>query len=480
MLYHARLNLLRWHISGLLSMGSALLLAQGTAVVDSLLATWPVQQRMQDVRSKVQPAEWETVDTDALYVDIKHCCPALPVFHDERVDHFVNLFAGPRRDAFRALLGMAHVQEAMLEKELARRGLPNELKYLPMALSAMNPQATSATGGAGLWMLPWPVAMRYGLLVTPEVDERHDPAKSTEAALHYLEDLQGRDGDRHTTVLAFCVGPANVERALKRTGGDADPRLLYRQFGEAQQDILPMLMAFVYLSENDRALGIQALSFRHREAVDVVQADSAMRFHAMAHVMEIPEARLRALNPSLIGEGVPAGRPFNLPRGDADRFQELAYVIYEAQRSRPRVPVPLAQEPETVEKLADGREAILYRIDEGDCIGCIADRFQVRVSEIKEWNELSSDQIDVGNTLMLYVSPEQRAKYEADTEPAESARTRNVATTDMDHSWYTVRSGDSLYMIAKKYPGVSADDLMRLNRISADIRPGQRIKIPRR
>ncbi len=452
-------------------------------MVDSLLATWPVQQRMQELRSKVQPDEWPTVNTDALYVDMKHCCPALPAFHDLRVDHFVNLFAGPRRDAFRALLGMANVYEPLLEKELARHGLPNELKHLPMALSAMNTQATSSTGGAGLWMLSWPVAMRYGLLVSPGVDERHDPVKSTDAALHYLQDLQGRYGDWPTTVMAFCAGPANLVRAYKRNGGDPDPRLLYKHFADEQRDVMPLLMAFVHLSENARELGIHALSFRSRDAVDAVQADSAVSFHAVAQVMEIAEPRLRSLNPSLIGKQIPAGTTFTLPRGEGDRFEELTYVIYEAQRVKPRSPAAEVVEAEPVEKLPDGREAILYRIDAGDCIGCIADRFGVGVSEIKDWNELTSDQIDVGNTLMLYVSPEQRAKYEGDTNgtaAADSTRTKPAASEESDFSWYTVRSGDSLYLIAKKYPGVSSDDLMRFNRIGADIRPGQRIKIPKR
>lgn len=467
-------------------------LAQDAWPVDSLITTWPVSQRLEETRSRDRASS--NVATTMLYSDLKRSAPALPVFIDPVVDGHVVRFSSTRRDHFRALLGASEQYLPMIEAELEKRGMPSELKFLPMAISAMNPQAASNTGEAGLWMLTYPVAMRYGLKVSETIDERRDPAKSTVAAMRYLQDLNELYGEWPKAVIAFTCGPANITRAIRRNGGADDVRDIYPHISASHRDVLPRLIAFTYLSMQAEEADIEALTWRSHEPSDTLRYDSALVISALTRVVGTRPGRFATLNPTFIGPVIHPGTAFLLPHSEAQRFQELAFVVLEAQSTRPRRPEPLAASADSVERMPDGREAILYRIVEGDCLGCIADRFKVGLSELRGWNDLKGDNIDVGNTLLIYVEPETRKLYEgtvsstkADstvvTTPTptlvERAKPAVKRTMNPEFTWYTVRSGDSLYVIAKRYTGVSADDLMRYNAIDAGIRPGQRIKIPK-
>lgn len=489
---HFVLSGLRPHIAALLLLlASATGQAQDTWPVDSLLTTWPVHQRMEELRGKSKTGK--VPDTVDLYSTLKKSTPALPVFGDSLVDRFVDLFSGARRDHFRAVLGASEQYMPAIERELARHGIPNELKYLPMAMSAMNPQAYSNTGEAGLWMLSYPVALRNGLIVSTTVDERRDPVKSTIAAARHLQELHALYSDWPTAVTAFACGPANLTRAKLRNGNNSDPRILYPYMAARQRHVLPRLMAFTFLALHADEFDLAPLTFRTQEPNDTLRFDSTLTLTALTKVMGTRPTRFAALNPTFTGAVVPANAPFLLPRSEAARFKDMAFIILEAQSTKPRRPEPTVATQDSVERLPDGREAILYRIEEGDCLGCIADRFKVGVKELRAWNDLKDDNIDVGNTLVIYVPVVERKRYESTVSgtkadstlaPLRTDTTRTVLRApspkamNAEYTWYTVKSGDSLYLIAKRYAGISADDLMRYNNISASIRPGQRIKIP--
>jgi membrane-bound lytic murein transglycosylase D len=465
--------------------------------MDSLMSTWTVQHQMPGLRVRTRaPLDWER-DKEDVHALLQRAAPAFPVFEDSAVIASIERYGGPERDLFRALLGVADKHFGMIDREIAALGLPAELRYLPLALSAMNTLATSRTGEAGCWMLPWPVALRYGLVVTHTVDERHDVARSTRAALLRLRDLHAYYNDWPTAVTAFACGPANLTRANGKVG-DVGARELHAHMSSGHRDVLPLLMAFTYLATNAERFDLEPYAVRATEPADTVRFDSTLVIDVLNRIVGIPPARFRSMNPCWMGKSLPPGTPFVLNRSDAERFTELAFIVLEAQDTSSREVLADAATSETIERLPDGREAILVRVGTSDCINCISERFNVEVTEIMAWNELQSDQLEVGNTVVLYVQPDQRLKYETDLPPELLVRTDTmpaVLRTDTvlvqpkplpkpepkeraKGSTYTVRKGDSLYGIAKRYPGVSADDLMRYNKIGEGIRPGQRIKIP--
>lgn len=460
--------------------------SQPTWRVDSLLSTWPVRLAVEEARHDARPGVIRAVDTRDLYAQLQKAAPTLPVFADSNVVNYVDLYGERKREDFRALLGAAQHYWPLIEGELVRQGLSKDLKYLPMAMSAMNTLAGSPHGEAGVWMLTYPVAVRYGLHVDAEHDERRDPRLATIAAVRYLKDLHVRYTDPQLAVMAFACGPANVARAQARTGNSTDVRTLYPQFSEGQREVLPMLMAFVHLSAQANALGIVPIEVMPFEAADSVSTTSELRFAAIAAVMNVPVPRLRALNPVLCSDRVPAFDRFYLPRGERERFAQLSDSISRMQQQAAPAPLFAAAAPTRTE---DGREAIHYRVRSGDYLGRIAMRFGVRVSQIKTWNKLRSDRISAGDRLLIYLPASQRARYErhaggSGDEPVNrtvappTGTNASVRTPIADFTWYTVQAGDSLYAIAKRYPGVEARDLMQVNGITANIKPGQKLKIP--
>lgn len=456
--------------------------------------TWPARQAVDHARSQAHPGVIKAVDTRNLFAALNKNVPGLPVFADSNVVRYVDLYGEPRREQFRVLLGLSSHYAPMIEGQLVRQGLPKELKYLPMALSAMNTLAGSPDGEAGLWMLTYPVALRYGLTVTAEIDERRDPFLSTMAAVLYMKDLHTKYQDWSLTIAAFACGPANVTRARQRAGGAFDMRSLYPHFTGGHQELLPQLMAFMHLAANAKDLGIAAIDVVPMEPMDTLHVAYDLRLDAITSILGLPIDRLRAINPVLCADRVPAFRSFHLPKGEGVRFVQFAdSVQHLQQRMRELVAAASVPEPEVVERAPDGREAIYYRVRSGDYLGRIADRFGVKVSQIKTWNKLRNDNIDAGEQLVIYVSPTKRVRYEKETErtseeedgPTNQTPTklvtpevRSAKPGVASFTWYTVRSGDSLYTIAKRYPGVDAKNLMDYNGISAEIRPGQKLKIP--
>lgn len=467
--------LICWSLLGALA-GSKVQ-AQRTWPVDSLLKTWPVEQLRHTGHSGGRSVV-RAVDSEHLYEKLRTDAGVLPVFADSLVLHYADLYGMPRRDEFEVLLGMAQVYFPMIEKELRRQGLPETLKYLPMALSAMNARAVSPTGEAGMWMLPYPVAVRYGLEVNASVDERRHDVKSTMAAVRYLKDLHARYGDWSLAVMAFTCGPANVARARQRTGGSTDQRTLYPHFTEEHRDVLPLLMAFIHLAARSTELGMLPVPVNPWEPVDTLRTGNDLRFGPMAQVLDLPLAHIRHVNPTLCGDLVAKEGTFFLPRGQGARFTLLADSILRVQQGTgPATVVP--------EAMVEVGRTISYRVRSGDNLGSIAQRHRVTVSQLKKWNGLRSDRINAGKKLVIHTRVKQPVKAPAEAVPElpiEDGPTNNVGprpAAPAPHVSYTVQAGDSLFDIAKRYPGVSATDIMEANGITAHIKPGQLIKIPR-
>lgn len=474
--------------------------------LDSLVATWPVRAAIEYSRRHSSPGVVRAMDTRDLYGKLRAASPALPVFADSMVARYVDVLGEQRREDLRALLGMAQAYDALIGGELARHGLPKELKLLPMALSCMNTLAESPEGGAGLWMLTYPVAVRYGLRVSADIDERRDPRLSTMAAARWLKDLHAQHKDWGLAAMAFAAGPANVARAQGRTGRQTPMRELYPHFSDGARDVLPFWMALIYLAAHQEKLGLAPIQVAPFEPADTIRTDRELRFDALAATLGLPEQRLRALNPTLSGERVPAHHALLVPKGERARYTLLADSVARTQQWLLEAERKAAEPGEDlVAKGPDGREDIYYRVRSGDVLGRIAQRFNVKLSQLKAWNRMKGDHIDVGEELVIWVTPAQRSRFEKEKEKSEESdgpmnqaapkqeeatakapaqvqpapAPRPAAPKDEDgFTWYTVRKGDSLYGIAKRYPGVDADSLMRINGIGAAIRPGQRIKVP--
>ncbi len=247
----------------------------------------------------------------------------------------------------------------------------------------------------------------------------------------------------------------------------------------------------------------------------------------MAGVLDIPLKELQDMNPQYRADVIPgtAQHPYAIkfPMEYTASFIDLQDSIFAYKDSVFFDPTKNVASPQSysasykVDLPADKYDKLYYTVQSGDNVGYIADWYDIRTSDLRYWNNISRDQIRSGQKLLIYKPKGNSASYvevsnmsfaqkqkfagrsvSASSSGQSSASTAGTAASTAssagtftasasqssaaesgDYITYKVKSGDSLWEIAKKYPGVSESDIARLNNMSnsSKIHPGQIIKI---
>jgi membrane-bound lytic murein transglycosylase D len=442
-----------------------------------------------------------------------------------KVKDYIQFFLLRSPDALDAMLGMAHTYRPTLERALQASQLPMNLRHLPMALSAMNVCGVAQDGAAGLWQLNYHTAIRYGLICSQEVDERRDIARSTTAALAYLKDLHGQNGDWMLSLAAYACGPAGLNRARIRSGNRTTFAELYPFLPVNSRDYVPAFVAACYVASAAEQLGFKGLAIPGNGMVDRIQLGSPLGFRPVAKVLKLNEDQLRALNPVCRMEMIPGSSVpvmLCLPRGYGAQFGQLRDSIYalharderaKAAAKRPALPEVAeaassddndpadgpAVRPEDENKAPEwtpppGSVPLQYIIRTGDNLGAISQTFGVPLNQLMAANKLRSHKIKAGDPLTIYV-PKAKSKElqplakggvipgalpKAEATPSKTTATTPAKSKSAEYEVYTVKSGDNLWLIAKRYPGLTEKDIMAYNGITDKIQPGMQLKIPKK
>lgn len=165
-----------------------------------------------------------------------------------RVQYWVHKLSTSMSSDFEKVLARKEKYDDMITAKLDARGMPRDLVYLAAIESEFNPHARSRVGAVGMWQFMAATARRFGLAVGRHTDERKDPAKQTDAALAYLDDLHDRFGSWYLAAAAYNSGEGTVLKALKRvtgrtSGTDADFFRIMSVLPKETQDYVPKLIA---------------------------------------------------------------------------------------------------------------------------------------------------------------------------------------------------------------------------------------------
>lgn len=185
----------------------------------------------------------------------------LPDLSHERVDYWVERFSrGDKHAEIAEAFARKPQVESMILAELRRRGMPDDLLYLAMAESGLNPQAHSVADAAGIWQLVPDTARRWGLTVDDTVDERRDPEKSTVAALSYLSYLYNRFGSWYLAAAAYNAGENRIARIMsaatgRESGTDADYYRVWDQLPGETRDYIPAMTALARIGRDPASYG---------------------------------------------------------------------------------------------------------------------------------------------------------------------------------------------------------------------------------
>ncbi|MBI2116604.1 MAG: transglycosylase SLT domain-containing protein [candidate division NC10 bacterium] len=268
-----------------------------------------------------------------------------------------------------------------IEEALRGAGLPDDLKYVAVIESALQPQALSSASALGIWQFIPATARRYGLRVTASWDERRHAELATRAALAYLADLYGQFGQWSLALAAYNSGEARVRTAMSRQKVRSYFQLALPK--ETERYVFRAYAARLILSEPERyGFHIPDEALYRPPAGDRVQV--RVRHHLT--VMRIAEAagsfyrEVKLLNPAITGDALPGGTfLINLPEGAGKDFT--------VREQASGVASPAAQR---------------HRVQRGDTLSAIARRYGVRLEEIRRWNPaVSGRAIRPGDVLVI-------------------------------------------------------------------------------
>ena len=365
------------------------------------------------------------------------------------------------------LMALSDYYFPLFEKELDRYNIPLEIKYLAIVESALNPRARSRVGATGLWQFMYPTGKMFDLDVSSYVDERMDPVKSTEAAAQYLASLYKTFGDWDLVLASYNSGPGNVAKAIRRSGGSVDYWDLRRYLPRETAGYVPAFLATLYLFEYAEEHNFQP----NRPDVayfetDTIRVKEMLTFDHISKITGVDKEMLQFLNPSYKLDVIPFVKDENytlrLPKPSTGVFVSNEAAIYEYVGS------DLEKKKEGLPQYVETEERIRYRVRSGDYLGRIAEKYGVGVSEIKKWNNLRSNNLRIGQYLTVYPRKPAVAQSSAKAEGKNSSNPKV----------YTVKNGDSLWSISKKFPGVTVQNLRSWNDMNGNtLRPGMRLKI---
>ena len=401
-----------------------------------------------------EEVDYPELSTETLKARLKVLNTKTPfnVEYNPGLESVIKSYLKNRRESLQRLITLSTYYFPMFEQELDSHDIPLEIKYLAIVESALKPRAKSRVGATGLWQFMYNTGKMYGLDVSSYVDERSDPIKSTEAATKYLSKLYEIFGDWDLALAAYNSGPGNVTKAIRRSGGYQNYWNIRHNLPRETAGYLPAFLATMYIFEYAEEHGFTKAKpeFVYKET-DTVRVKQMITLDQVSEVTGVAIEELQFLNPSYKLDIIPYIKDENytlrLPRNVIGPFvnnEDQIYAYAKAEFDKREKPLPQFFEAES---------KTIYRVRSGDFLGKIARKYGVRVSQIKQWNGLRSNNISIGQRLTIYPSKPYT------TQGSTNKPGSSVKLNPSNVTYYTVKEGDSLWSISQKFSGVSVQNI---------------------
>ena len=309
---------------------------------------------------------------------------------EERTASWIGFWTGRGRGDFERYLARMELYREVVDAEIAARGLPASLRYLPIVESGYAPAAVSSARAVGLWQFMSGTAREVGLSVSPILDERRDPVKSTPKALEVLADHRERFGSWFLALAAYNAGPARVSGILRRNARRAPPGgslyvALRARLPRETRDFVPRFLAAAAIAGSPRRYGFERPSTAplHFEDVSVPDATSV---DVIARAAESPQELIEALNPQLVRGFTPPDTrtTVRVPAGRGATFRSNYARISPAKRIT----------------------FIEHRVVSGETLGHIALHYGVEVDTLRAANPgVHPRRLQIGQWLIVPRSP---------------------------------------------------------------------------
>jgi membrane-bound lytic murein transglycosylase D len=336
------------------------------------------------------------------------------------------------------ILGRAEMYFPLFDQYFAEAGLPDQLKYLSIVESALNPEAMSSAGAAGLWQFMRTTGRYYGLEINRVVDQRKDPHLSTQAAALYLKDLHKSFGDWSLALAAYNSGPSRV-RAAMRQANSSDFWAIKNYLPRETRNYVPAFIAATYLANYYYLHGIEPALLRDEMVFTTsVKVYEELNFRDIAGWTELPADLIQKLNPSYLRHLIPesvTGNMLTLPNTHMIVVLEKLKRPDDVQWVGPR-PLNIQPHDEEFIQVRSIEMPVVIRMETYEPLQSI---------DPIDWTAQTIASIEANAS-----SPKPQRNNTSRVEPA------------LNFTYYRIRKGQSLNEIAQK-KGIPVEDLISWN-----------------
>ncbi|EON78589.1 Membrane-bound lytic murein transglycosylase D precursor [Lunatimonas lonarensis] len=415
---------------------------------------------------------------DYTYADVEKRVEAMktdmPFQLNETIFSFINYFTVRNRAYTRMVLERKHHYFPLFEEVLRENDMPEDVKFLAVIESGLNPKARSRVGAMGLWQFMPGTGREYQLYANQYIDDRLDPEKSTEAAIRFLKSLHKRYGDWELAMAAYNCGPGNVNKAIKRSGGKRKFWEIYNYLPRETRSYIPQFQAIMYVMRHAELHNLFLEDPVFPVDYQLISWEGHLDLMELSKHSDICMEDLEFLNPALVSTRIPKMNrelSIKVPSTKAAFLAENQRWIQDSlaiQADR-----FVAEMPKPTPFISSSGHTVTYRVQSGDVLGGIAQRYNVSVANLKAWNGINGNLIRVGQVLHIHqpTSTLDKPTLASNSSPLQ-------VNNENGSKVYTVQPGDSLWLISSRLEGVTIEQLKKLNNLNTNqIKPGQKLII---
>ncbi len=399
----------------------------------------------------------------------------IPFEFNEHVKKQIEFYTSEvNKEWMQDVLAYGEIYFPVIESILEKNGLPLELKYLPIVESGLLPEATSHAGAKGLWQFMPGTAYVYKLKNNSYIDESRDVIRSTEAACEFLTFLNERyEGDWLLSLAAYNYGPGNVSSKLRQSTAGSTFWDIRKKLPRETRDYVPKFIAITYLMNYYEAHNLVPFTIDPELVnADTIHLNQPLDLNKVIKYTGASKEHLSFLNPGLKRLYVPKTDYtyiLKIPQYASMNFEMYKDAIFNSSAGK-------------AYKIGD---ALVHIVKTGESLGSIANKYSIKVEELKSWNTIKSNIIHPGDELTVYTNNDIKVTSNPSYEPItktkyELSDVEKEMIINGSYFYHEIQQGETLKEITEKYPGTSEEAIRIMNELPKYIylKPGEMLKIP--